>query len=178
MKKILFSLFAAAVLAACTNESATVKASNDSTTTTSETINLPYTVEKTSDWEIGNPAHVAVAMNTLKAYVDNDMTALRQHLADSVEFYTDNMSFTGSSDSLIKLFTGYRNRMDTINIRMQTYESVKSKGRGEEWVGLWYVETFSPKGGKLDSAMVMDDIQLVNGKVVVIDSKMRRLVKR
>ncbi len=63
-------------------------------------------------------------------------------------------------------------------MRMQDYESVRSKNRGEDWVSLWYTETTKPNGGKTDSTMVMDDIRIVNGKVAVIDSKMRRLTKQ
>jgi hypothetical protein len=65
-----------------------------------------------------------------------------------------------------------------MHVRMQDYESVKSKNRGEEWVALWYTETVKLKGGKTDSAMVMDDIKIVDGKVAIIDSKMRRLTKQ
>ncbi len=65
-----------------------------------------------------------------------------------------------------------------MHVKMHDYESVKSKNRGEEWVGLWYTETVTPKNGKTDSAMVMDDVKIVNGKVALIDTKMRRLTKR
>ncbi len=105
------------------------------------------------------------------------MNALLQYLADSVEFYADNMSFKGSRDSLINLFSGFRKTIDTMHIKMQDYESVKSKNRGEDWVGLWYNETVT-QGGKTDSTMVMDDIKIVNGKVAIIDSKMRRLTAK
>jgi hypothetical protein len=169
----------------CTSsDNSTVKGATDSSGAKTEPVStkeapmLPYKVEKTPDWEIGDPAHVATAMNTLKAFVDNDMNAIKQYLADSVEFYTDNIAFRGSRDSLVKFFANHRNQMDTIEIRMHDYETVKSKLRGEEWVGMWYVEVDKPKGGKIDSAMVMDDIKIVNGKVAIIDSKMRRLVAK
>lgn len=182
MKKIVFLLFPVVLLAACSND-ATVKGTADSSAATNtgaetENVALPYTVAKTPDWERGDLANVAVAMNTLKAFVDNDMTGIQQYLADSVEFYTDNIAFKGTRDSLVKFFTMYRNKLDTIDIRMHDYESVKSKSRGEEWVGLWYTETDQQKGGAKDSAMVMDDIKIVNGKVATIDSKARRLTKQ
>jgi hypothetical protein len=71
----------------------------------------------------------------------------------------------------------YRNGIDTMSIRMHDYESVKSKSRGEEWVSIWYTETTTLKGKASDSAMVMDDVKIVNGKVALIDSKLRHLVK-
>lgn len=182
MKKIFLPLLSSALLVACSsNEPASVKGAADSTATTTvstEPLNLPFTVARTPDWERGNPAHVAVAMNTLKAYVVNDMTAVGQYLADSVEFYADNVAFKGTRDGLVQFFSKHRAGFDSIDVRMHDYESVKSKNRGEEWVALWYTETNKAKGGAIDSAMVMDDIKIVNGKVAVIDSKGRRLPKK
>jgi hypothetical protein len=180
MKKILLPLLAAAFLFSCNaNNTTAVKGAADSTATTkAEPLNLPFNVAKTPDWEMGDPAHVATAMNTLKAFVDNDMTAIRQYLADSVEFYSDNISFKGTKDSLVKFFVTMRGKLDTIDINMQDYESVKSKARGEEWVSMWYVEADQAKNGTRDSSMVMDDIKIVNGKVAIIDSKGRRLAKQ
>lgn len=183
MKKIVLLLLPAAFLFACNAHDATVKGTADSTTTTTtspetENVSLPYTVAPTPDWERGNLANVAVAMNTLKAYVDGDMARVGQYLADSVEFYTDNVAFKGTRDSLVKFFTAHRSKMDSITVKMLDYESVKSKARGEEWVSLWYTEADKAKGGATDSFMVMDDIRVVNGKVAIIDSKGRKLVKK
>ncbi len=182
MTKTITCLLAAVLLMACAND-ATIKSAADSTAAAgnvpeTEAVELPYSVPGMPDWERGKAANVAVAMNTLKAYADNDMSRLQQYLADSVEFYTDNLSFKGSRDSLVKLFTVYRNRMDSIDIRMHDYESVASKSRGQEWVSLWYTETSRRKGGATDSAMVMDDVKIINGKVATIDSKLRRLGKQ
>ncbi len=178
MRKLLLLLLPAIILFACNNENAGTETTTDDTTAKNENLNIPYTLDRTPDWERGDDAHVAVAMNTLKAFEVNDMNALQQYLADSVEFYADNVSFKGSKDSLVKFFTGHRNGIDSMHVRMQDYESVKSKNRGEEWVALWYTETVKLKGGKTDSAMVMDDIKIVDGKVAIIDSKMRRLTKQ
>lgn len=181
MRKLFLPLFASAAFVACSsNETTAVKGATDSTTTaaSAEMPKLPYTVAHTPDWQPGDPAHVALAMNTLKAYVDNDTTSLQRYLADSVALYADNYSFKGPKDSLIRFLTDSRNQTGNIDIRMQDYESVKSKARGEEWVGMWYMETDDRKNGAKDSVMVMDDIRIVNGKVAVIDSKSRRLAKK
>ena len=178
MRKILLPLLAAGFLFACnTNDTTAVKGATDSTAKT-EPLDLPYKVERTPDWEIGNPAHVATAMKTLKAYVDNDTVGIKQYLTDTVEFYADNMKFRGTRDSLVRYFSSSRAQYDSIEIKMQDYESVKSKSRGDEWVGMWYVEIDKHKGGAIDSAMVMDDIKIVNGKVAIIDTKARRLAKQ
>ena len=177
---MLLPLLAAAFLTACNDNNTTaVKGAADSTSVAkADPQNLPCKMNRTPDWEMGDPAHVATAMNTLKAFVDNDMSGIRQYLADSVEFYSDNIRFLGKRDSLIRFFTDMRSQLDTIEIDMQDYESVRSKGRGEEWVSMWYVETDHAKNGSRDSSMVMDDIKIINGKVAVIDSKGRKLAKR
>ena len=175
MRKIIIFFLAAAFLFACNaNDSTTVKGATDSTAKT-EPLNLPFKVAKTPDWERGDPSHVTLAMNTLKAFVDNDMTGIKQYLADSVEFYTDGIKFKGPRDSLVKMFTRYRGERSRIDINMHDYESVKSKTRGEEWVSMWYTENNVSNAGVSDSFMVMDDIKIVNGKVAIIDSKGRKL---
>ena len=178
MKKLFLLLVPAILLLSCNNESSTTASTSADTTAAKVPVNLVYAVDRTPDWEIGDESNVAIAMNTLKAYEQNDMAALAQNLADSVEFYTDGYKFKGTKDSLVKEMMKYRSSYDTIVIKMHDYESVKSKGRGEQWVALWYTETATPKGGKTDSAMTMDDIKIVNGKVAVIDSKIRKLVSK
>ena len=174
MKKIFGLLCIAIILFACNND----KASSETPTSDDpkkENVSLPYKVEKTPDWEIGSDANVAVAMNCLRAFEMNDMNAIGQYLADSVEFYVDTLKFKGTKDELIKLMSGFRNTLESYSVDMKDYESVKSKNRGEEWVGLWYVENMKPKGGKTDSVLCMDDIKIVSGKVALIDSKNRPL---
>ena len=183
MKKILFVLLSASLIVACNSNDSTVKGASDSTDTAkpgmeNENVSLPFTMTRKPDWEWNTLPNVAAAMNSLKAFVDNDMTGIKQYLADSVEFFTDNLAFKGTRDSMAKFMAAYRNTIDSIHIRVHDYESVKSKARGEEWVGMWYTETTYRKGGAVDSAMVMDDIKMVNGKVAIIDSKGRRLTKK
>ena len=182
MKRIFSFLLPATILFGCETKNTGTEstATADSTSKMDNTrvdVTLPYTVARTPDWERGEANHVAIAMNTLRAFEVNDMNAIRQNLADSVEFYNNEVNFKGSRDSLIGLFTKYRGSLDTMFVRMHDYESVKSKNRGEEWVGLWYTETVKRKGEKIDSMMTMDDIKIVNGKVAIIDSKRRRLLK-
>ena len=177
MKKLFVLLSIAIILFACNDNTAGSDTSSSDTSSSDaskkENVSLPYKVEKTPDWEIGSESNVAVAMNTLRAFETNDMNAIGQYLADSVEFYVDTINFKGTKDELIKLLTGFRSSLESISIEMKDYESVKSKNRGEEWVGLWYVEDIKPKGGKSFTQISMDDIKIVGGKVALIDSKSR-----
>jgi mannose-6-phosphate isomerase class I len=178
MNKFILLFCAASFLMACNSETADTKTAGVDTTVSKSSVTMPYTMDKPSDWEKGDDAHAATAMNALKAFQENNMSAMLPLLADSVEFYEDNFNFKGPKDSLVKAFTTYRSTVDSIQIKMLDYESVKSQSRGEEWVSLWYLENTYPKTGKPDSLMLMDDIKIVNGKVAVIDSKMRHMPKR
>ena len=172
MKKS-FGLLAIAVILFACSDTTSSSDTPSSDAAEKQNVNLPYKVEKTPDWEIGSDSNVAIAMNCLRAFETNDMNALGQYLADSVEFYVDTINFKGRKDDLIKLMTGFRNTLESYSVNMKDYESVTSKNRGEEWVGLWYVEDAKSKEGKAYSLLCMDDVKIIDGKVALIDSKSR-----
>lgn len=181
MKKMTWILLTGFVFAACKEDTdtKTIDANTDTTATTAkEQVALPYSVEKTPDWEKGDDNNIVVAMNALKAFETNDLNNIGQYFADTVEFYYDNGAFKGSRDSLVKMMKTYRDDYSKVSVKMHDYESVKSKSRNEEWVGLWYTEIHTDKKGKTDSVMVMDDLRIVNGKVAELDSKTRRLAPK
>ena len=178
MKKSSLLFAAMVLLLACNNETKVDSATTDSTVAVTEPVSLPYTVEKTPDWEKGSDENLSIAMKALKAYETNDSTAMKALLADSVSFYYDGGEFKGTADSFMTMLNRHRNTLTNVSIKMNDYESVKSKNRGEEWVGLWYVETTTEKSGKTDSLTTMDDIMIVNGKIRVIDSKVRHFAKQ
>lgn len=178
MKSLLSFVLLCSFFTACNNRAIEEDGTaNNSDTTAGTTAALPYPVTQTPDWEKGPIENVAIAMNALKAYETNDSNAMREYFADSVEFHVDGYSFEGTRDSFLLMLQNHRNDYSNVVFRMHDYESVKSKARNEEWVGLWYTETNTHKNGKVDSSFVMDDIQIKNGKVWEIDSKMRRLPK-
>lgn len=175
MKQFFFLLLLAVTMVACNNapiEPDPNIAKADSIANAQKTA-MPYSVPNTPDWEKGNIENVAIAMRALKAYETGDIAAMQQLMADSMEFHTDNFSFEGTRDSLIKMMKMGRDRYDSMSIVMHDYESVKSKKRGEEWVSLWYTKT--QRSGTVDSFFVMDDMKIVDGKVAEVDSKTRRL---
>src|SRR5687768_16507459 len=99
MKKLLFLLLPAAMIASCSdNKSTTASTSSDTASTSKmndndaddENVVLAYSVPRVADWERGAKSNVAVAMTALRSYETNDMNGLAQSLADSVEFLADN----------------------------------------------------------------------------------------
>lgn len=178
MKKFFVFLLLSATLLACNNAPIEGGDKEEGENAKREEVNMPYKVADNPDWQPGSMANVAIAMNALKAYETNNIDAMQQLMADSVEFHVDNYSFEGSRDSLLQIMREQRDRYSSVVVNMHDYESVKSKNRNQEWVGLWYTETATLKNGQVDSVFVMDDIQIRNGKVTEIDSKMRRLAKQ
>lgn len=136
-------------------------------------LELPYQLTRIPDWEIGDDKNVPVAMNVLKCYEVKDFVSINNYLADTVEFRAVLGHFKGSRKEFVNFLKGQRNNRLDVAIEMNDYESVKSKSRGEEWVSLWYTEVVTDRTGKSDSAQVMDDYKMVNGKVALIDSKVR-----
>ena len=178
MKKCFVFFLLATTLLACNNAPIEGGDKEEGENENSEKVSLPYKATNNPDWQPGSMANVAVAMNALKAYESNNFDSLQQILADTIEFHVDNFSFEGTRDSLIQIMKEQRDRYSSVVVNMHDYESVKSKARNQEWVGLWYTETTTMKNGQVDSIFVMDDIQIKNGKVTEIDSKMRRLAKQ
>jgi hypothetical protein len=162
-------------LAACNNAPVVAATKDVNTDSATSAAPMPYVVDKITDWEIGNEDNIRVAMNALKSWEMNDTTKMSQYMADSVDFYYDGGQFKGPADSFITMLTQHRNTYKNVSIKMHDYESVKSKNRNEQWVGLWYTEITTDSTGKVDSAMTMDDLKIENGKVRLIDTKIRKL---
>ena len=172
MRKWSIFLSGLLLLAACNNgnKSADIETKPDSAKTM---ISYAYTPREMPNWEMGNPENVAFVLNALKKYETGKLDDLSADFADSVWFGADKFEFNGTRDSLIKIFKKDWENTKSVSIEMHDWEAVHGKENKEDWVGLWYKETWTGKDGKVDSAMYMDDIKLENGKIRVIDSKRR-----
>jgi hypothetical protein len=56
---------------------------------------------------------------------------------------------------------------------MEDWESVVSKDKSMEYVSLWYKQYFTDANGKADSIECMDDLRMKNGKIAMINEKIR-----
>lgn len=168
------------VLAACNNEAKT----NAETTTTDAAapaaeVKLPYTLAMPyNNWSIGSNENVAAAMSGLKAFVDNDFTALAATMADSISLDFDQLQVKLSRDSALKFFTTARAGYKDITISMEDYVSVISADKKHEWVTLWYKQSWTDPKGVVDSMSVINDIKLSNGKMVALHEKTSRFQKK
>ncbi len=164
------------LLVACNNSESTTVKDEKSDSATAD-IAYAYTTRNKPNWEIGNPANVAILLNALKAFETGKLDELNQYFADSVEFSADYVYFHGKRDSLLNIFRKDWETMQSMTVEMNDWETVHGKDNNEDWVSIWYKAKWVGKDGKTDSSFFMDDAKIVNGKIRELDSKQRRFPK-
>lgn len=185
MKQTFLILFAAISLIACNNSGDTASQTADTTkmndtkmASSTTTADLPYQVKDWADWQPGSMENLKTAMQSLKDYVDGNIDACVTGFADSAEVRFDYLIAKLPKDSLAAMFKRSRADSKSIQINMDDYESVKSKNGKEEWVTLWYKQKWQDNKGKWDSAAIVDDLKMVNGKIAVLDETRRFFPKK
>ncbi|MEO6718733.1 MAG: hypothetical protein ABIN67_00160 [Ferruginibacter sp.] len=179
MKHLMILAFAALVVVSCNDKSATTTATTpaDSVGTAaapSETFDYAYTLDKPyRDWQPGDKKHAVAVMKSLKAFEDGDIATSVAAFGDTVDLRFDRFAARVSNDSLKKMFTADRAKIASMKVHMQDWESVISKDKKDEYVTLWYKEVSTDKKGKTDSIGVIDDLKIVNGKIVELDQKIQ-----
>jgi PBP1b-binding outer membrane lipoprotein LpoB len=178
MKKIFIIFLGAVTLAACNNKSSTAsEAKTDSTATTSPTekVDYPYTIDHPDNWNIGSSANTLTALTALKTYEEGDVEKSVAQFGDSVHLQFDAFDSTLSNDSLKTMFTRLRSNYKSMSVKMSDWESVISKDGKEEWVTMWYKQIWEYKNGSKDSAAIIDDVRLKDGKIIRLDEYTRKL---
>ncbi len=178
MKKLFIIFLGTIAFTACnTNSDSGSQTSSDSTATatTAEKVNYPYTIDHPDYWNIGSSENTQTALTALKGYEDGDIDKSVAQFGDSVHLQFDAFDTTLSKDSLKTMFTRTRSNLKSMNVKMGDWESVVSKDGKEEWVTLWYKQKWEDNSGKQDSAAIIDDVQLKNGKIIRLDEYTRKL---
>lgn len=158
-----------------TSSTETKKDDAASTSTAESTPNYPYTIQHPDNWDIGSKANTMTALSALKAWEQGKMDESISYFADSVRAQFDALDKKMPNDSLKAMFSGLWNTYKTIHIEMNDWESVISKDKSEEWVTLWYKQHTEMKNGVKDSASIINDIQLKNGKIIQLVEYTRKL---
>jgi hypothetical protein len=136
---------------------------------------LPIPLEKPyRNWQIGSTDNVVTAMNGLKAFIDNDFTALANIIGDTMYVDFDNYQAKMSRDSALNWFKSGRTMYQELKINMYDYVSVISGDKSEEWVTFWYKQWWKNDKGVADSMNVVNDIKIKNGKMIELDEKVSR----
>jgi hypothetical protein len=164
MKKMLFAVFALAMLAACNNE----KKKDDKTgddKKVSDNITLPYKAGY-SDFKMGDPNHTKLVLDFIKTFEENRMNDGKPMLNDSVAVdFVDGNKFRGPADSLISMGMQERARYKTFKFTLDACMSVHSNDKNEDWVLVWNKEYTTDQKSKVDSIGGHSYWQIKNGKI-------------
>jgi len=178
MKQLLVITCLAFAVASCNNEE-----KNKATTETTETktaapaeVKLPFPLAMPyRHWQIvENNDNTIAAMNSLKAFVDKDYTAMAASFGDSIEIRLDGYVAKLSRDSATKVLSAQRPMYNDLTITMYDYESVISADKKDEYVTIWYKQAWKDAKGKGDSLNIVDDCKMQNGKMIELDEKIQR----
>ncbi len=126
----------------------------------------------------GKRSNTEMVLKGLKAYENGNIEEAVKDFADSVKLEFDGFEAKVSKDSLVALFKRSRSEAKSMTIKMEDFESVKSKDGKEEWVSLWYKEIWEDQKGKKDSVQTMDDMRIENGKIALLNQKVRHFPNR
>lgn len=176
MKKIiLFILVASAVSCKNTSQKETRKNEVATNETTVEKPSYPYSIKNPDNWSIGSTANTMVALTLLKKWEEGKMDESAAYFADTINLKFDGLDKNMPRDSVKNMLGGWWNSYKAVDIKMEDWESVISKDKSEEWVTIWYTEHWETKNGVKDSAAMVNDFKLSNGKIVKLDEYTRKL---
>lgn len=176
MKKIVLFFIVASALS-CNNASQKESGKNEmvTTETTEQKPSYPYSIKNPDNWLVGSTANTMVALSSLKKWEEGKIDESAAYFADTVNLKFDGLDKTMSRDSVKNMLGGLWNSYKTVDIRMEDWESVISKDKTEEWVTIWYTEHWETKQGVKDSAAIINDFKIVNGKIAKLDEYSRKL---
>ncbi len=177
MKQNFSILLAVLLFAACNNAAKESSTSKDST---AAAVTLPYAVNYSSDFEIGDKK---LAQTVLTAWKDYDNNTLQNSLgifADSVTmFLADGTVFSGKKDSAIAFISKVRGSMTSATSSVDAVTVLKTKGKDDSWVCVWGKEVDVMKDGKKDSTLLNENWMFnKDGKVAVIRQLAAREVSK
>lgn len=173
MKKIVLLLSAVTLFIACNNTPTTepTKGSADQTS-------YAYTVDNPPEWQWGDEENTRTAMKALKAFEQGNVDESIKYFADSITLKLDGFEATGPRDSIALILKKGLSHYNNLKIKMEDYESVKSKDGKSEYVSLWYKQNWTDSTGKLDSIECFNDFKMVNGKIAVLNEKIRHFAAK
>jgi hypothetical protein len=164
MKKMLFAVFAFAMIASCSNE----KKKDDKTgddKKMSDNVSLPYKADY-SDFKMGDPNHTKMVLDFYKTFEENRMDDGKAMLADTVAVsFADGNKFMGTADSLVSLGKQVRSSYSAYKVTIDACMAVHANDKNEDWVLVWDKSYFTDQKGKVDSAGGQSYWQIKNGKI-------------
>ena len=172
MKKLTLFIFAGIVLSCNSGQTNATDAGKD---TSSASTNYPYTIDHPDYWEMGSTANTMIALSSLKAWEEGKIDESLKYFGDSVHMEFDGLDKKMSNDSVKAMLGNAFNGFNSVHIKMNDWESVISKDKAEEWVTIWYSQHWETKAGVKDSAAIVNDFQMKDGKIIRLSEYTRKL---
>lgn len=164
MKKYnLIFLAVMAVILSCNS-----KEGNTATSTSTSSIQLPYTAMYTTDFNNNvSDSDLLLVLNSYKYWEGGDLNKLRSTMGDSMYVNgADGFRFSGLTDSLMKDWQTSRDSLSAVKIIMDVWLKNHALKDSGNFINVWYKEIDTYKSGKIDSANFEDDNAVKNGKIV------------
>ena len=173
MKTLLSGAIACAIFFSCNNatDSANAKTDSSEVKTTakeavSEPVSYPYEAAYSAKYSFGKPAHAKLVLDLYKLFETDKLDEMKSFMADSVYVeFADGERFNGPADSLISMGKKYRAGMSNYKYKVESWTSMHSDDKNEDWVLVWSMAYFTYKGGKQDSLRIHEYYQIKNNKI-------------
>jgi len=167
MKNLIICLGVVLCAAACNNKPATETPAAASAVAEGD---YPYTLkEPYKKWQTGSEQNTIIVLKMLKAWETKNAEESASYFADTVDMTLDLFQEKMPKDSIVSfLKTGYVN-YNNLKVTMQDWESVVSEDKKDEWVTVWYKQSWVNAKGVADSVNCINDVKIANGKIVKFD---------
>jgi hypothetical protein len=172
MKHTLLMIFLCVVFFSCNTEAKKDDVKTDSATA-KEALVYPFIPKYSINWQPGDEKNAVIALTAFKKYLDGDVKGCFDSFADSIEFIADKYHYKGRKDSLLAMMIPMRAGLSSASAVVDTWLTAYYPEKKDTWVTVWCTETWTDKKGKTDSAYLVDDIQMKDGKILQIDEKQR-----
>ncbi|MBN8836085.1 MAG: hypothetical protein J0I09_02405 [Sphingobacteriia bacterium] len=176
MKKIIAGLLAVtAILTACKEEKKEGETEKKDVAVTATSVTLPYKVNYSSDFEIGDSKYAKMVLDAWKDYDNGTLSNSAGVFGDSVAMHlADGSKINTKRDSAIAMVAAHRATLKSAVSSVDAVVVLKTKGKDDTWVCVWGKEVDEMKDGKKDST-ILNENWLFNkdGKCVYIEQLMQ-----
>lgn len=154
------------------------KSSTDATAAKTDSVTYPYTIDHPDQWMLDTShTNTLTVLNALKSFEKNDTAEMKKYIADSIKANFDGEAFKGTNKQFLVFTKGARDSYKDLKVKMHDWESVVSKTDKDQWVTIWYKQTFIDLKGKTDSMEVINDFQMKDGRIATLNEYVRHFKK-
>lgn len=168
MKKIIIYACILLLAVACKTKQNEESAATDKPA--AESADYPYTLKDGwKNWQVGDPKNSLTVLKMLKAWETKNVPECISYFADTSEWALDRFHARIPHDSLTNFILGSYADYKDLKVRVQDWESVISADKKDEWVTVWYRQSWINTKGVADSVDLINEAKLMDGKIVYYD---------